>query len=198
MWQKSCVLFFSFIFYFCPSKLNFKSTHKTGKKAHWCIVLMMTLFSDILGSLWVLLLLFYSCKKIIFNDRYSVLPSAQCWRIKGNKENSILSLPFSLYQCSNIRIQRNKTAKRMDKYNFNDIYMLATIRSARRDICIWIHTLNEFILHIISLKDKYRELNIYVIQSKFFRIQETILQGYYILLNPHSNPTMYKDCLNIF
>lgn len=89
-------------------------------------------------------------------------------------------------------------AKRMDKYNFNDIYMLATIRSARRDICIWIHTLNEFILHIMSLKDKYRELNIYVIQSKFFRIQETILQGYYILLNPHSNPTMYKDCLNIF
>lgn len=46
----------------------------------------------------------------------------------------ILSLPFSQYQCSNIRIQRNKTAKRMDKYSFNDIYMLATIRSARREI----------------------------------------------------------------
>lgn len=57
-------------------------------------------------------------------------------RKQGKLYFLILSLPFSWYQCSNIKIQRNKTAKRMDKYNFNDIYMLATIRSARRDICI--------------------------------------------------------------
>lgn len=95
--------FSSFIF-FCPSKLNFRSTHKTGKKAHWCIVLMMTLFSDILSSLWVLLLLFYSCKKIIFNDKYSVLPSAQCWRIKGNRENSISLFCLSLFLGISVQI----------------------------------------------------------------------------------------------
>lgn len=54
---KSCCLFLPFIF--CPPKLNFRPAHKTGRKFHCLILLVMTLFSDMTGTFWVLLLFYF-------------------------------------------------------------------------------------------------------------------------------------------
>lgn len=44
--------------------------------------------------------------------------------------------PFFLVSVFKYKDTEEQNGKKMDKYNFNDIYMLTTIRSARRDICI--------------------------------------------------------------